>query len=37
MIDLNVTNVVTIALISVLAYAGLKAGLKAAGIDSSWL
>lgn len=37
MISVNVTNVVTIALISVLGYAGLKFGLKAAGYEPDWL
>lgn len=37
MIDINMGNVFTIAIISVLGYAALKAGLKAAGVDTSWL
>lgn len=37
MIDINLANVITIALVSVAAYAAVKAGLKAAGMDTSWL
>ena len=37
MIDLNITNLVTIGLISVASYALIKAALKAAGVDVSWL
>lgn len=37
MIDINAMNVVTIGLIAVLAYAGVKFGLKLAGVSPSWL
>ena len=37
MISLNVPNIVTIALISILAVAGAKFGLSAAGMSPSWL
>ena len=37
MIDLNVTNLITIGLISVASYALVKAGLKMAGVDVSWM
>lgn len=37
MISLNVANVVTIAVISVAAYAAFKAGSKAIGFSPSWL
>lgn len=37
MIDLNIGNFITIALISVAAYAATKAICKAAGVSTSWL
>jgi hypothetical protein len=37
MVDLNVGNVLTIAIISIAAYAGTKAALKAAGVNVPWL
>ncbi len=37
MISLNVPNVITVALIALLAVAGAKFGLTAAGMNSSWL
>ncbi len=37
MISLNIGNIVTIGLISVGAYALLKFGLKAGGINTSWM
>ena len=37
MVDINIGNVVTIALISVVGYAAVKAGLKAAGVQVDWL
>jgi hypothetical protein len=37
MISLNVGNVITIGVISVASYALLKFGLKAAGMNVSWL
>jgi hypothetical protein len=37
MISINIGNIVTISVISVAAYAGLKFGLKLAGISPSWL
>jgi hypothetical protein len=37
MISLNLPNVATIALISVLGYVAVKAGTKALGFAPSWL
>lgn len=37
MVDINVTNLITIGIISVASYALIKAGLKMAGVDVSWL
>lgn len=37
MVDLNVGNVITIAIISIAAYAATKWAAKAAGFDVSWL
>lgn len=37
MISINVPNVVTIAVISIAAYAAFKAGTKLVGYDASWL
>jgi len=37
MISLNVPNVITVAIISVLAIAAVKAGLTATGYSPSWL
>lgn len=37
MIDLNIANFITIGLISVVGYAGLKMALQALGLDVSWM
>jgi hypothetical protein len=37
MIDLNIGNILTISIIGVASYAALKFGLKAAGVDTSWM
>jgi hypothetical protein len=37
MISLNLPNVATIAVISILAYAAVKAGTKAVGFTPAWL
>lgn len=37
MVDLNLSNFITVGIISVVAYVGLKAALKAANITPSWL
>jgi hypothetical protein len=37
MVDINVGNIVTIAIISIAAVALANAGFKAAGINTNWL
>jgi len=37
MINLNLTNVITIGAIALLSYAGVKWGAKMAGVNLSWL
>lgn len=37
MISINIPNVLTIAIISIAAYAALKAGSRAIGFDTSWM
>lgn len=37
MISINLPNVITIGVISILVYAGAKAGLKVIGYQPTWL
>lgn len=37
MIDLNIMNFITIALIAIISHAVLKAGASAAGLNLAWL
>jgi len=37
MLSINIGNVLSIAAISILGYAGLKFGLKAVGVELPWL
>lgn len=37
MVDLNLSNIITIGLISIAVYAGTKAVLKMANVPAPWL
>lgn len=37
MVDLNIGNVITIGIISIIAVAAASAGMKAFGINANWL